>query len=136
MNNGFTIPIKQNVSHSLIETTSVVILFVFWFIVFNSISYLINDSLPAYQKTDTITNVWFWLIVELITTLVCFHLAVKLLNNVCKSTFQYYQQINILVEMHSATLACFSLICFQDSFRERTKRAWTSFFGQTRKAKV
>ena len=125
------IEINSCVSHHIIESLAVLALGLIWFFILCTASYMINDLLPPYRKTEKLGFSWMWMIVEISLTLFFFHQIVRILQHVSSAIFANYPQIKTLPEVHGSILGAFSLLIFQTSLSLRAKRVWISFFGKT-----
>lgn len=125
------IEINSCVSHHIIETLAVLFLGLTWFFILCTVSYMINDLLPPYRKTEKLGFTWMWMIVEIILTLFFFHQVVRILQHVALTLFANYPKIKVLPEVHGSILGAFALLIFQTSLSLRAKRVWISFFGKT-----
>ena len=130
------IKVNSCISHHLIESIGVLILGLIWFFVSCTISYMINDLLPAYRKSESLGRVWAWMLLEISLTIFLFHQAIRLLIHVSDAIFKDYGQINPLSPVHGAILATFAIIVFQNSLSLRTRRVWISFLGETHQGQV
>ena len=130
-NKSLNIEVSSCVSHHVIESFGVIFLSCTWFFILCTVSYLINDLIPAYKKSETLGKTWAWLLVELCLTVLAFHQVVRLMQHVSETLFSAHKEIRTLPEVHGSILSAFALIIFQSSLAQRAKKVWISFMGVT-----
>lgn len=132
INRTLDIEVNSCISHHIVEMVAVMILSLVWFFLLCTWSYLINDLLPEYKKSETLGVTWAWLIVEILLTFVVFHFTIRIVGSISRAIFGKESKVQTLPEVHGSILAAFALVLFQTSISLRAKRVWISFFGETK----
>ena len=106
-----------------IELTVNMFTVVLWFHMMCLVSFYIDELVPRYRRSDTMTNTWFFFLFETILIVGVFHLAIKLLTFIHSKLFiSIDRQIESLPELWGMLTVIFAIIVFQKSYQRRAHR--------------
>lgn len=109
-----------------------IVIVVLWFHFMALTSFFIDEIVPKYSRTESLTKTWMYFVIEIILSVLIFDLSIRLLLLFHRKVFMT-NKVAVNPQLWSMLTIVFSIIVFQKSFQKRAQRIISQSTGYVNK---